>query len=92
MSRKYNKKIRETIRPNWFDCLEKQGYIGKLLSWFGKKLIKKPMHDMNREFVQKFYDPKYDSPYKGSILYTLFDFLSYGLLFIVISILFYLLF
>ncbi len=77
--------MREKIRPNAFRSLDEQGFVGKLISNFGQKIIKKPMHKMNREFVGKYYNPKFDSPYKGSILYTIFDFLSYGFLFIVIS-------
>ena len=80
-----NKIVRENIRPNAFLYLDKQGYFGKLLSYFGNKIIRKPMHKINRTLVSKYYNPKHDLPYKGSVLYTIFDFISYGLLFILIS-------
>ena len=103
MSRKYNKNFykffqkmnkvfREKIRPNSFKNLDEQGQVGKAISYLGKKVIKKPMHKLNRAFVGKYYNPKYDSPCKGSVLYTMFDFLSYGILFIFISLIIRLLF
>ena len=87
-----NKTIREKIRPNSFKTLDEKGYIGKSISYFLKKIIKKLMHKINREFVGKHYNPKYDSPYKGSVLYTMSDYLSYGILFIFISLIISLLF
>lgn len=103
MSRKYNKNFykvfqkinkgfREKIRPNSFKTLDEQGQVGKAISYFFKKIIKKPMHKMNRAFVGKYYNSKYDSPYKGSVLYTMSDYLSYGILFIFISLIISLLF
>lgn len=103
MSKKYNKNlyksfqtlnktVRENIRPNTFKSAEELVDVGKAISYFGQKIIKKPMHEMNRKFVGKYYNSKTDSPYKGSILYTIFDFLSYGILFVVISLIIGLLF
>lgn len=89
---KMNKTVREKIRPNAFKSLDEQGHVGKSISYFLQKKIKKPMHKMNRKFVGKYYNSKNDSACKGSVLYTMFDFLSYGFLFIVISLLINLLF
>ena len=82
--KKINKKVREEIRPNSFVSLEEIGKVGKIGSWLGNKIIKKPMHKLNRNLVGLYYNPKVDSPVKGSVLYTLFDFLTYGSLFIII--------
>ena len=85
--KKINKNFRETITPNAFGSLEKFGNIGKIGGYFGNKIIKKPMHKLNRNLTRLYYNPKFDSPFKGSILYTLFTFLSYSFLCCVISLL-----
>ena len=83
--KKGNKKIREKIRPNSFLYLEKTGFFGKIVGLIGNKKIKKPIHMLNRNLVGLYYNPKIDHPVKGSILYTLFDFIIYGFLFIFIT-------
>ena len=58
---------------------------GKIVGLIGNKKIKKPIHMLNRNLVGLYYNPKIDHPVKGSILYTLFDFIIYGFLFIFIT-------
>lgn len=77
---KINKKVREIIRPNSCSCLEQEGMSGKIVSKIIKKCVKKPMHKLNYNMVGKYYNPKVDSPYKASLLYTIFDYVNYGLL------------
>ena len=103
MRRKYNKNfynkfkkingmVREKVRPNPFGTLEEKGIIGKLVSSIGNKIIKKPLHNMNMKIVGKYYYPKIDSPVKGSIFYTIFNYVSYVIASIVVTFLISLLF
>lgn len=77
---KCNKKVREEIRPNAFSSIEEKGVGGKVISSLGNKAIKKPIHKLTRSITGIFYNPKTDSPYKGSIIYTIVDYMIYSFL------------
>ena len=84
--RKVNKTVREKSRPNPFSPFKDKGMIGKIIDFVGNKLIKRPIHKLSYKLVGKNYDSRYDSPFKGSILYSLYDYIIYALLLIIISI------
>lgn len=77
---KWNRKAREEIRPNPFSGIEEKGLGGKVISSIGNKAIKEPVHKLVWNVTGLLYNPKKDSPYKGSIIYTIVDYMIYGIL------------
>jgi len=69
-----NKAVRESpIAPSAFSKIENRGFIGKVVSIIGEKLIEKPLHEMTYGVVGTIYNKKKHSAYLGSILYTVFN-------------------
>lgn len=83
--KRYNKIIRERIRPNAFGSIENKVVGGRIISVCSNKMIEKPMHRLNHKIVRKFYNPKKDSPYKGSLLYTISNLFTYGILALLVT-------
>ena len=76
----FNAVVRDKITPNPFDSIKKNFLCGRLVNEVCNEITKKPIHKLAFNTTNKFYDKKNDSPYKGSILYTIFKVLYCGLL------------
>ena len=79
ISKKVNKLTRDKFAPDPFEKLKNYGVIGRICNKFGNKAIAPTIVDAAYSSTGNFYNPKKDSPYKGSLLYTLF-YIGYSLL------------
>ena len=81
-----NKVIRKKFSKNPFEEFKSMGIGGELASKVCDNAIQKKVHSATISIVGKFYDPKVDKPYKGSILYTMISVIIKFVLFLIITI------
>ena len=90
-SKKSNKFVRNKFSVDPFDGLSKYGVIGAIFNKLGNKVTEPLIGDAAYSSTGNFYNPKKDSPYKGSFLYTLFYFGYKILAFVIVCFVLYLL-
>lgn len=83
--KKGNKKFRDTISPNYTKKLDVFGIIGKIIGFFIHALLNPLVHILSYKVTGKIYDKKKDTPYFGSIIYTIVNFAVCLCLFGIIS-------
>ena len=78
-TKKRNKCIRKVL-PNPLSPLKELGILGRAVSIFGKKLIKKPAHYAARSVTGMIYHKGIDDPADGSNIYTIAYIIVLGLI------------
>ena len=69
VTKKKNKEMTE-YAPNPGDSLKSYGLAGKAAGVIANKILEKPIQKIAYHCTGKVYDPKYDSPAKGSDTYN----------------------
>lgn len=80
--KKTNKFITDKVAPDPFKQLNEYGSIGKIGNKVANKLTDPIIHKASIHLAGKFYNPKTDKPYKGSVLYSIMKTLIKIILFI----------